>query len=160
MKRANFSPLLLLISLIIVVAGCVVTTGCIGSALGGGTMPVTGDNGEQTPAHAFPPMFSYPKDTPSLPGTGGPGKFLPGDILAPDRSSPVFDPDLAVIIVRDTGDGSYEIDGIARSGGNWERMTGSVRGTISYSEVERLFPDKVGHMDISPQDPGPGQQQK
>ncbi|HTY15531.1 MAG TPA: hypothetical protein VMC42_07465 [Methanoregulaceae archaeon] len=156
MKRANYGLFLPIISLIIVVAGCVFATGCVSSALGGGGMPDACDNGVQPSAYAFPPMYSFPKDASSVPVSGGPGKFLPGDILAPEQSSPVFDPDLAVVIVRDTGDGSYEIDGIARSGGKWERMTDSVRGTISYSEVERLFPDKVGHVDISMHAPGPG----
>jgi hypothetical protein len=158
MKRARYMLLLSLISVILVVAGCIFATGCISSALGGGGMPDTLDNGVQPAAHAFPPMYSYPKDTPSVPKNGGPGKFLPGDILAPDRSSPVFDPDLAVIIVRDTGDGSYEIDGMVRSGGKWERMADSVRGAISYSEVERLFPDRVGHVDISSEASGSRQQ--
>ncbi len=156
MKRANYSLFLLLISLIIIVAGCVFSTGCVSSALGGRDMPDTFENGGQPSSHAFPPMYSYPKDAPAAPVTGGPGKFLPGDILAPNRSSPVFDPDLAVIVVRDTGEGSYEIDGVARSDGKWERMADSVRGTISYAEIERLFPDKVGHVDIAQKATGPG----
>jgi hypothetical protein len=119
-------------------------------------MSASYDNGVQPSAHAFPPMYSYPDDAPQAHENRGPGKFLPGDILAPEKSSPVFDPDLAVIIVRDTGEGYYEIDGIAKSGGIWEPMTGSARGTVSYSEVERMFPDIVGHMDIASHAPLPG----
>jgi hypothetical protein len=156
MKRANYSLFLLLIFLIIVVAGCIFATGCVSSALGRGDMPDAFDHGVQPSAHTFPPMYSCPDDTPPAQVNEGSGKFLPGDILTPDQGSAVFDPDLAVIIVRDTGDGSYEIDGIDRSGGIWKRMTDSVRGTISYSEVERRFPHKIGHMDISSHAPGPG----
>ena len=148
MKRANLSLFLLLISLIVIVAGCVFTTGCLSSAAGRGDMPMAG-NDVPPPPHAFPPMYSYPKDMPSVPANGSSGKFLPGDILQPDKGSQIFDPDLAVIIVRNDGDGSYGIGGIAKSDGTWGLMPGSIRGTIACSEVERLFPEKVGHMDIS-----------
>ena len=140
MKRAKCGLLLLIISLIIVVAGCVFATGCLSSAAGRGDMPMASDD-VPPPVHVFPPMYSYPNDMPSVPATGSSGKFLPGDILQPDQGSQIFDPDLAVIIVRDEGDGSYEIESIAKSDGTWGLMPGSVKGTIACSEVERLFPD-------------------
>lgn len=154
MKRANL--FLLLISLIIVIAACIFATGCLSSAIGRGGMPTEGDDIAQQQGDTFPPMYNYPKDNPTSQAGGNTGKFSPGDILAPDKGSSVYDPDLAVIVIRDTGEGSYEIDGVMRSSGTWVRLPDSVKGAISYSDVERLFPDKIGHMDIPSFVPGPG----
>jgi hypothetical protein len=146
MKRAKYRLLLLSISLMLVFAGVVFVSGCLSSAIGRGDMTITGE--EQAPApHAFPPMYNYPKDTKAVPVAGISGKFSPGDIVQPDKNSSVFDPDVAVVIVRDNGDGSYEVDSVSGYAGTWNRTPSPATGTISYADVERFFPVKVGHVD-------------
>jgi hypothetical protein len=92
-------------------------------------------------------MYNYPKDTQAMAADGNTGKFLPGDVIQPDKNTSVFDPDVAVVIVRDTGDGLYEVDSVSRSAGTWNRTPLTATGTVSYADVERLFPEKVGHLD-------------
>src|SRR5271157_4254117 len=148
MKPAKSGIFLLLISLFVVLICYIFISGCISSALSHKDMIIPDQ--EQTPAlHPFPPMYNYPKDSPVIPADDNPPKFVAGDILQPVESSPVFDPDVAVVVTRDNGNGSYEIDGLTRSDGTWSRISGSVPGIVSHSEVERLFPDKAGHTDIT-----------
>ncbi len=149
----------MLISVILVFIGYVFVSGCLGSAFGHADLTALDDKNVQV-SHMFPSMYNYPKDVPRLPGDNSSGKFLPGDILQPKESSTVFDPDFAVIIIRDTVDGYYEIDGVSRSGGTWSRISDSVAGNISHSEIERLFPDKIGHMDVATLSTGHSQVEK
>lgn len=138
----------MLISLVLVLIGYVFVSGCISSATGHEDVSAMNQDNLSS-SHLFPPMYNYPKDSPVTPQDNSPGKFVPGDILQPPEYSAVFDRDIAVIVIRDTGDGSYEIEGISRSDGSWNRIPDSVRGPISHREVERLFPDKVGHEDVA-----------
>ena len=148
MKPAKSGVFLLLISLIVVLICYIFISGCISSALSHKDMITPGQ--EESPAlHTFPPMYNYPKDGPATPADNNPAKFVSGDILQPVESSPVFDRDVAVVVIRDTGNGSYEIDGLIRSEGTWGRISGSVPGIISHSVVEQLFPDKAGHADVT-----------
>ena len=146
MKRAKSCLFLVLISVILVFIAYVFAAGCLGSVIGHADLTPTDDKSVQV-SHIFPPMYNYPKDVPGIPGDDSAGKFLPGDILQPKEGSPVFDPDLAIIITGDTGDGYYTIDGVSRSGSTWTRIPDSVAGTISHQEIEQLFPDRIGHID-------------
>jgi hypothetical protein len=146
MKRAKYRLLLLSVSLVLVFTGVVFVSGCLSSAIGRGDMTITGEKQAPVP-HTFPPMYNYPKDTQAVSAAGVSGKFSPGDIVQPDENSSVFDPDVAVVIVCDNGDGSYGADTVSRSAGTWNRTPSPATGTISYADVERLFPEKVGHMD-------------
>jgi hypothetical protein len=146
MKQAKYRLLLLSVSLMLVFAGVVFVSGCISSAISRGDMTITGEEPAPAPP-TFPPMYNYPKNTQAMSAADISGKFSSGDIVQPDKDSSVFDPDLAVVIVRDNGDGSYEVDSISRNAGEWNRTPSLATGTISHDDLERLFPVKVGHMD-------------
>lgn len=148
MNTAKSDIFFLIISIIMILQGFVLVSGCIGSAFIPKDM-TTGDPAGSQVSHRFSPMFNYPDSGPVTPDDGTPGQFASGDILQPSESSPVFDRDIAIVIIRDTGNGSYEIDGLARSGSTWGRLSGSVPGIVSHTDVERLFPDRVGHVDIA-----------
>ena len=111
-------------------------------------------NGEKD----LPPMYNYPPVEEMYPDDHNPGIFHPGDILQTSPDSPLHEPDLGIIIIRDTGNGNYEVGGMVQSAGTWYRITGSEPGYVDHISIERSFPVVVGHGDYysMPKINGPG----
>ncbi|MEI7433791.1 MAG: hypothetical protein WCJ93_06015 [Methanomicrobiales archaeon] len=133
--------------LVLLVLITVYTAGCMGSA-----MVQSDPFPDGTPGASekdLPPLFNYPSPGQVQADDGVPGFYLPGDILQPPKDSPLYDPDIAVMVIRDTGDGRYEIGGIVNSGGTWYRPPGSVAGLVDHVYIERMFSVRSGHGDYN-----------
>ncbi len=123
----------------------VYSAGCIGSAMvQSGPFP---DGTPGTGEKDLPPLFNYPLTGQVQADDGVPGIFIPGDILQPAKDSPLYNPDIAVMVIRDTEDGRYEIGGIVKSGGTWYRLPGSIAGLVDHVYIERMFSVRNGHED-------------
>jgi hypothetical protein len=133
--------------LVIVVLITVYSAGCLGSAMGHNDPLPDGTPG--TGEKDLPPLLNYPLSVQRPADDGVPGIYLPGDILQPSKDSPLYDPDIAVVVIRDNGDGRYEICGIVSSEGTWYRIPGSVPGLVDHLYVERMFPVRSGHEDYT-----------
>jgi hypothetical protein len=133
--------------LVIVVLITVCSAGCLGSAMVHSDPLPDGIPG--TGEKDLPPLLNYPLSVQRQADDGVPGIYLPGDILQPSKDSPLYDPDIAVVVIRDNGDGRYEICGIVSSEGTWYRIPGSVPGLVDHLYVERMFPVRCGHEDYN-----------
>ena len=133
--------------LVVVVLLAVYSAGCLGSAMVH-TDPLP-DGTPGTGEKDLPPLLNYPLSVQVQADDGVPGIYLPGDILQPSKDSPLYDPDIAVIIIRDSGDGRYEISGIVSSEGTWYRIPGSVPGLVDHLYIERIFPVRAGMRTIT-----------
>jgi hypothetical protein len=141
-KKIHGVPVLVLLVLV-----TVYSAGCMGSAVVHSDpfpdrTPGTGEND-------LPPLFNYPLPGQMQADDGVPGSYLPGDILQPPSDSPLYDPDIAVIVIRDTGDGRYEVGGVVNSGETWYRLPGSVPGLVDHQYIERTFSMRSGHEDYN-----------
>jgi len=140
-KKIYMVPVLAVLVLI-----TVFSSGCMGSSAMVHSDPFP--NGKPGAGEKdLPPLFNYP-----LPGQGPvddgvPGIYKPGDILQPAKDSPLYDPDIAVIVIRDNVDGKYEIAGIVNSEGTWYRLPGSVPGRVDHLYIEQMFSVVSGHGD-------------
>lgn len=93
----------------------------------------------------LPPLCDYPLTGQVRVDDGLPGIYQPGDIIQPEKNSPLYEPDIGLMIIRDTGDGRYEIGGVVSSGGTWYRLPGSNPGLVDHVSIERAFGMKTGH---------------
>ncbi len=131
--------------LVILVFITVYSAGCMGSAMVPHDPFPDGRPGASE--KDLPPLFNY-----QVPGgvqvdDGVPGIFHPGDILQPPKDSPLYDPDIAVIVIRDTGDGRYEVGGVVHSENSWYRLPDVVPGLVDHVYIERTFSFRSGHED-------------
>ena len=133
--------------LVVVVLLAVYSAGCVGSAMVH-TDPLP-DGTPGTGEKDLPPLLNYPLSMPVQVDDGVPGIYVPGDILQPSKDSPLYEPDLAVVIIRDSSDGRYEISGVVRSEGTWFRIPGSVPGLVDHLYIEQIFTVRPGHEDYN-----------
>jgi hypothetical protein len=126
----------------------VYSAGCMGSAIVHGDpfpdLTLKG-NGEKE----LPPLFNYPASEPVLTDDGTPGIYQPGTILQPRKDSPLFNQDIGVIVINDTGNGRYEICVIVNSEGYWYRLPSSEPGKADHRSIEQIFPVVTGHEDYN-----------
>jgi hypothetical protein len=134
------------IAVILLFLACVGISGCIGSASGQWDK-IQGDPGQGPGIKDFPPLFNYQVSEPGTGDDGIPGRYIPGDVIQPAGDSSLFDNDIALIVLRDTGKGTYEIGGLVWSGGTWYRIPDAVPGPVSHTDVERLFPKVIDNKD-------------
>ena len=139
-KKIRIVPVLTVLVLI-----TVFSSGCMGSAMVHGDPFPDGKPG--TSEKDLPPLFNYPLPGQGQVDDGVPGIYKPGDILQSAKESPLYDPDIAVIVIRDNGDGRYEIGGIVNSEGTWYRLPGSVPGLVDHLYIEYMFSVVTGHGD-------------
>jgi hypothetical protein len=141
-KKIHGVPVLLVLVLI-----TVYSAGCMGSAI------VHSDPFPDGPPGAgekdLPPLFNYPLQGQVQVDDRVPGIYHPGDIIQPRNDSPLYDPDIAAMVIRDTGDGRYEIGGVVNSEGTWYRLPGSNTGLVDHVYVERIFSGRIGHDDYN-----------
>ena len=141
-KNVNGVPILVILVLI-----AVYSAGCIGSAVvQSSPFP---DRAPGASEKDLPPLFNYPLSGQVQVDDGVPGIYIPGDIIQPPADSPLYDPDIAVVIIRDTGDGRYEIGGVVNSEGSWFRLPGSIPGMVDHLYIERMFSVRSGHVDYN-----------
>jgi len=141
-KKIHGIPVLVFLVLI-----TVYSAGCMGSAMvHSDPFP---DRNPGTSEKELPPLFNYPIPSQFQPDDGVPGIFIPGDILQIPGDSPLHDQDIAVMVIRDNGDGRYEIGGVVKSGGTWYRLPGSVPGLVDHVYIERMFSVPAGHEDYN-----------
>lgn len=133
--------------LVILVFISVYSAGCMGSAMvHSDPFP---DGTTSIGAKDLPPMFNYQVPGQVQVDDGIPGIYSPGAILQPPADSPLYEPDIAVMVIRDTGNGRYEINGVVNSEGSWCRLRGSVPGPVDHVYIERMFPLLAGHGDYN-----------
>jgi hypothetical protein len=141
-KKISGVPILAVLVLI-----TVYTAGCMGSAI------VHSDPfPDGTPGFGekdLPPLFNYPLPGQVQADDGIPGIYFAGDIIQPAEDSPLYDPDIAVMVIRDSCEGRYEISGIVNSEGTWYRLQGSNPGLVDHVYIERMFSVRSGHMDYN-----------
>jgi|GEM_PF-2631739 len=133
--------------LVILVLITVYSAGCLGSAMVQSNPFPDGTPG--TGEKDLPPLFNYPLPGQVQADDGVPGIYSAGDILQPAKDSPLYDSDIAVMVIRDSGDGRYEIGGIVNSEGTWYRLQGSNPGLVDHVYIERIFSVRSGHMDYN-----------
>jgi len=139
-KKMHGVPVLVVLVLITVYAA-----GCMGAAMVHSDPFPDGTPGSNE--NDLPPLFNYPSSGQVQADDGIPGIYLPGDILQLQKDSPLYDPDIAIIVIRDTGDGRYEISGIVNSEGTWYRLPGSNSGLVDHRYIEQMFSVQKGHGD-------------
>ncbi|MCU0630663.1 MAG: hypothetical protein MUF37_05895 [Methanoregulaceae archaeon] len=133
--------------LVVLVFISVYSAGCMGSAMVHSDPFPDGAPGNNE--NDLPPLFNYPLPGQAFADDGIPGIYSPGDILQLQKESPVYDPDIGIMVIRDTGDGRYEICGIVNSEGTWFRLPGSNSGLVDHCYIERIFSVRNGHEDFS-----------
>jgi len=141
-KKMYGAPVLVILVLI-----SVYSAGCLGSAMVQSNPFPDGTPG--TGEKDLPPLFNYPLPGQVQADDGVPGIYSAGDILQPAKDSPLYDPDIAVMVIRDSGDGRYEISGIVNSEGTWYRLQGSNPGLVDHVYIERIFSMRSGHTDYN-----------
>jgi hypothetical protein len=134
--------------LVVLVIISVYSAGCMGSSAMVHNDPFQ-DRTPGTFEKELPPLLNYPLPGQVQADDGVPGIYLSGDILQPPNGSPLYDPDIAVMVIRDTGDGRYEIGGIVNSGGTWYRLPGSIPGPVDHLYIERTFSVITGKGDYN-----------
>lgn len=125
----------------------VYSAGCMGSAMVQSYPFPDGTPGASE--KDLPPLLNYQIPGPLQVDDGVPGIYIQGDILQPLENSSLYDPDIAIMVIRDTGDGRYEIGGAMNSEGRWYRLPGSVPGLVDHVSIERTFCVKRGHEDYN-----------
>jgi len=141
-KKIHGVPVLVILVLI-----TVYSAGCMGSAMVHSDPFPDGKPGGNE--NDLPPLFNYPLPGQIQADDGVPGIYSPGDILQLQKDSPLYDPDIAIMVIRDTGDGRYEICGIVNSEGTWYRLPGSNSGLVDHRYIEQMFSMRNDHADYS-----------
>jgi hypothetical protein len=141
-KKMHGVPVLVVLVLI-----TVYSAGCMGAAMVHSDPFPDGAPGSNE--NDLPPLFNYPSPGQVQADDGVPGIYSPGDILQVQKDSPLYDPDIAIIVIRDTGDGRYEISGIVNSEGTWYRLPGSNSGQVDHRYIEQMFSVRKGHGDYN-----------